>query len=29
MLVVWTAEGSAARLVAELPVDSVTGVREI
>jgi hypothetical protein len=27
MLVVWTAEGSAARLVAELPVDSVTGVR--
>ena len=27
MLVVWTAEGSAARLVAELPVDRVTGVR--
>jgi hypothetical protein len=27
MLVVWAAEGSAARLVAELPVANVTGVR--
>jgi hypothetical protein len=27
MLLVWTAEGSAARLVAELPLANVTGVR--